>query len=84
MSSSKAINEAAAYVVEEAIAHGAASIEIDGRHADIPKGIAVLTPDERRVLDALRSIQYGSVTVEIAGGRLRLLRKGETEKLGEE
>lgn len=42
-----------------------------------------LTPDERRVIDALRSIRYGSVTVEIQDGRLRLLRKGETEKLGE-
>lgn len=41
-----------------------------------------LTPDERRIIEAIRSIQYGSVTVEIAGGRLRLLRKGETEKLG--
>ena len=41
-----------------------------------------LTPDERRVLDALRSIRYGSVTVEIQDGRLRLLRKGETENGG--
>jgi hypothetical protein len=40
-----------------------------------------LTPAEQRVIEAIRAIRYGSVTVEVANGVLTLLRKGETEKL---
>jgi hypothetical protein len=43
--------------------------------------IQPLTPAEQRVIEAIRAIRYGSVTVEVANGVLTLLRKGETEKL---
>jgi hypothetical protein len=42
---------------------------------------SILTPAEQRVIEAIRAIRYGSVTVEVANGVLTLLRKGETEKL---